>query len=79
MNYYTRRRSGDLLGVEPSLPLGDCHPVLIGPLARSFLGAKNLGGGPVAARAVHLGILDQNPITFRVPLPRVDDQPAAGR
>jgi hypothetical protein len=66
MNYYTRGPISDLLGIEPSLPLGDCHSVLIGPLARSFLGAKDLCGGPVAARAVHLGILDriQSPSGF---------------
>ena len=65
--------SEDLVGVEPSLRLGGGHPVLIGPLTRSFLGAKNLGNGPVAACAVHVGILDQDPIAFLVPLPRIDD------
>ena len=47
--------------------------MLIGPLKPSFLGAKNLGNGPVAACAVHVGILDQDPIDFLVPLPRIDD------
>ena len=65
-----------LLGAEPSLPLGDRHPLLIGPLARTFLGSKDLGGGPVAAGAIHLGVLNQDPIAFWASLASVDDQPA---
>src|SRR5690348_2522951 len=78
MKYYTRRQIKYLLDVEPSLSLGDRHPVLVGPLAPTFLGSEYLGSGPVAPCAITFGFLIriQSPSGFLWRVYTINPRPA---